>query len=153
MEFTDLLNGCSPDALVRNAFVVLRFTSNSSSTAFVLTMSASVSPYASVSGQKRRLRLCCPHSVLLHHRPQTIQPSCLRVWAVLAHLATEVPAASQPQTEGHLQCHCSLPSPAMVCASSRTTRRSRWTIPPATRSLPSPPPSSTRRPRDSRVLV
>ncbi len=24
MEFTDLLNGCAPDALVRNAFVILR---------------------------------------------------------------------------------------------------------------------------------
>ena len=24
VEFTDLLNGCAPDALVRNAFVILR---------------------------------------------------------------------------------------------------------------------------------
>jgi hypothetical protein len=64
----------------------------------MLTMSASVSPYASVSGQRRRSRLCCS-------RPRAGRLSRLRVCSVPArcmpHLATEASAAQQPQIEGH----------------------------------------------------
>jgi len=49
------------------------------------------------------------------------------------------PSTPQPQPEGHLLGHSLLPSPAMVCAFSRTTRLSRWSISPAMRSLLSPP--------------
>jgi hypothetical protein len=64
----------------------------------MLTMSASVSPYASVSGQRRRSRLCCS-------RPRAGRLSRLRVCSVPArcmpHLATEASVAQQPQIEGH----------------------------------------------------
>jgi hypothetical protein len=129
---------------------------NSSMTALVPTMSASASPYASISGQRRRSRLCCPRPSLFHrrlhrgathhHRSRSLRHSCLRAWAVPApctpHLATGGLLILQPRTKGRLEGPSRLLSPAMVCAPSRTTR-----------SLPLPPPSSTLRPCVLRVLV
>ena len=81
-----------------------------------------------------------------HHRSRAVRHSCLRAWAVPAprmpRLATGAPSTHQPRIRGRLEGPSRLPSPAMVCAPSQTTRRSPWSIPPATRSLPLPPPSS-----------
>jgi hypothetical protein len=92
-----------------------------------------------------------------HHRSRALRHPCLREWAVSApctpHLVTGLLLILQPRTKGRLEGPSRRLSPAMVCAPSRTTRRSPWSIPPATRSLPLPPTSSTLRPCVLRVLV
>ena len=110
----------------------------------VLTMSASVSPYASASDcdsavpVQSVIIVSCAGGATHHHRPRAVRHSCLRASAVPApcmpHLVTGVPSTLQPRTRDRLE------GPSHLA--SHTTR-----------SLPLPPPSSTRRPCVLRVLV